>query len=80
MVANMERHGRALGEMTARLDTLSPLRTLSRGYAVAERMKDGTVVRDAGILAIGELLRLRLHQGTALCRVENRQTATDPQV
>lgn len=80
MVANMERHGRALGEMTARLDTLSPLRTLSRGYAVAERMKDGTVVRDAGMLAIGELLRLRLHQGTALCRVENRQTATDPQV
>lgn len=79
ITASLERQGRSLGEATARLDTLSPLRTLSRGYAVAERLADGSVVRNAGSLIAGELLRLRLHQGTALCRVENRQPATDPQ-
>ncbi len=72
VISGMERHGRTLGEATARLDTLSPLRTLSRGYAVAERVTDGSVARDAGALIAGELLRLRLHQGTALCRVENQ--------
>lgn len=78
VMTGLERQGRTLGETAARLDSLSPLRTLSRGYAVAERVADGSVVRNSGTLIAGELLRLRLHQGMALCRVEQQQTATDP--
>lgn len=76
MTAHLERLGRIQGEATARLDSLSPLKTLSRGYAVAERLGDGAVVRDAETLAVGELLKLRLHRGSACCRVE--ETFTTP--
>lgn len=73
---HLERLARIQGEAVARLDALSPLRTLARGYAVAERTIDGSVVREADTLTPGELLRLRLHRGSAVCRVE--QTVTDP--
>ena len=62
--------GRQQGEAAARLDALSPLHTLARGYSVAETLVDGAVVRDVGQLAVGQELRLRLARGQALCRVE----------
>lgn len=63
----------AFGEQAARLEVLSPLSTLARGYAIALRDKDGTVVTDASRLAAGELLRLNFHRGTAVCRVEGQE-------
>ena len=54
----------------ARLNVLSPLKTLGRGYSIAAHDSDGTVVTDAGSLEIGEVLLLRLHRGRATCRVE----------
>ncbi|MFZ2949260.1 MAG: exodeoxyribonuclease VII large subunit [Desulfuromonadaceae bacterium] len=62
------------GDNAARLEVLSPLKTLARGYAIATCDNDGTVVTDAGSLAIGELLLLRLYRGQARCRVESRET------
>jgi len=53
----------------ARLDVLSPLQTLSRGYAIATTAT-GSVVTDTGQLATGDRLKLKLHHGAALCRVE----------
>lgn len=53
----------------ARLESLSPLQVLSRGYSVTQR-PDGSVVRDAATLQIGEQLRTRLAQGEAISRVE----------
>ncbi|NTV50665.1 MAG: exodeoxyribonuclease VII large subunit [Geobacteraceae bacterium] len=55
---------------TARLEVLSPLKTLARGYVIASQ-SDGTVVTEAGLLETGELLLLRFYQGQALCRVES---------
>ncbi|KAB0669870.1 exodeoxyribonuclease VII large subunit [Oryzomonas sagensis] len=63
----------AFGEQAARLEVLSPLSTLARGYAIARRCKDGTVATDAAQLAEGELLKLNFRRGTALCRVESRE-------
>lgn len=62
--------GRQHGEATARLDTLSPLQTLARGYSVTETTTDGRVVRDINQLTVGQQLQLRLARGKALCRVE----------
>lgn len=62
------------GDSAARLEVLSPLKTLARGYAIATRDSDGTVVTDAGSLAAGELLLLRLYRGQARCRVESDET------
>lgn len=68
-VALIAQRCREHGEITAKLDTLSPLQTLARGYTVTERPTDGKVIRDAAELAIGERLRLRLQRGTAICSV-----------
>lgn len=65
----LERCGRGQGEATARLNGLSPLMTLARGYAVVEKMSGG-VVRDSHSLAKGERLRVRLQRGEATCLVE----------
>jgi exodeoxyribonuclease VII large subunit len=59
------------GDKAARLEVLSPLKTLARGYAIAAHGSDGTVVTDAASLVTGEQLLLRLHRGQTRCRVES---------
>lgn len=62
------------GDNAARLEVLSPLKTLARGYAVTTRGSDGTVVTDAGALAIDEQLLVQLYRGRVCCRVESLET------
>lgn len=50
------------------LDSLSPLKTLERGYAVATHK--GRLVRQARQLEVGDSLQLRLHEGALDCRVD----------
>jgi exodeoxyribonuclease VII large subunit len=57
----------------ARLDVLSPLQTLSRGYAIATSAT-GAVVTDTSQLSTGDRVMLQLHHGTAHCRVEGLET------
>ncbi len=59
----LERHRRRLGEMAARLDALSPLAVLGRGYALARRESDGRIVRAVGDVSLGDRLELRLASG-----------------
>ncbi len=54
-----------------RLKSGSPLAVLARGYTVVERVDDDQVVSKSSDLAVGDQVRLRLHQGQAWCRVEN---------
>lgn len=52
------------------LETVSPLATLSRGYAIVSVAESGTVIRKSNEVTVGTLVRTRLHQGALLCRVE----------
>jgi len=54
----------------ARLDVLSPLRTLDRGYSLVYKMPEKVLVRDAGEVERGDLLEARLARGRVLSRVE----------
>lgn len=56
--------------LTAALDAMSPLRVMSRGYAIAER-NDGAVVRSADMLNAGDSVTLRLLDGRADCLVRS---------
>lgn len=58
------------GANAARLEVLSPLNTLSRGYSITRRIADGRTVTDAVQLAVGDSVRLSFQRGTAECRVE----------
>lgn len=65
-------------EHTARLDVLSPLHTLSRGYGIVSRVSDQAVITDVASLAPGEQVQIRVHRGSARCRVESTDPAIDP--
>ena len=52
----------------ALLDTLSPLAVLGRGFGIV-RLADGSVVRDAGILAVDEGVDVRVASGSFTARV-----------
>ncbi|MHC4164081.1 MAG: exodeoxyribonuclease VII large subunit, partial [Planctomycetota bacterium] len=49
-----------LAELGGRLDTLSPLAVLARGYALVRRARDGAIVRSPADVAAGERLAIRV--------------------
>ncbi len=54
---------------SAKLDALSPLKVLGRGYAIPQR-EDGKVIPTAKALKKQETFTLRLRDGSVPCRVE----------
>jgi len=52
-----------------RLDAMSPLQTLRRGYAIVQT--DDRVVRDAGTLRAGDKITIRFAAGAAGARIED---------
>ena len=65
-----------MSAVAGRLNALSPLATLSRGYAVARR-PDGEALTRAAQFASGEKFNLSLHDGSVAARVEG-VTLTPP--
>lgn len=57
----------------ARLDSLSPLAILARGYSVCRRLPDLSILTRAASVAEGERVEVLLHQGGLICRVEEQQ-------
>jgi exodeoxyribonuclease VII large subunit len=53
-----------------RLESLSPLAVLQRGYSLTQRTSDGRVIRNAAELASGESIATRLARGRIVSRVE----------
>lgn len=66
---HLERLTRRLAQAAHTLDAVSPLATLSRGYAIVTAA-DGRVLRAATQTAPGAQVQARLGQGRLLCRVE----------
>ena len=60
---------RQFAEQTAKLDALSPLQTLSRGYSIPTT-EDGTVIRSAEEMKKGMEFTLRLKDGSRECIVK----------
>ena len=54
----------------AKLDALSPLKVLSRGYSIAE--KDGKTVKSINDLCLGDELSIILNDGKAICTVKEK--------
>lgn len=57
-----------LGSAASRLDALSPLASLGRGYSICQK-QDGTVVTRAGQVAAGERVGVRVSDGRLDCDV-----------
>jgi exodeoxyribonuclease VII large subunit len=64
----------ALAALAARLDSISPLKVLERGYAVVMNTRDGRAVVDATNVEIGDELDIRVSRGRLRARTIARQT------
>lgn len=69
--ALLSEKGGCLAEFAAALDTLSPLKTLARGYAVA--IKSGETVRKAEELNVGDGITLKFTDGDVDCKVTKKE-------
>jgi exodeoxyribonuclease VII large subunit len=67
-LAILARRGAQLEAVVGRLDGLSPLAVLGRGYALVQREADGVLVRRPADVAPGDGLRIRLAEGEIQAR------------
>ena len=58
--------------LSARLESLSPLSVLGRGYALARRVRDDRIVRAPADAPRGEALMIRLAEGQIRVTVEDQ--------
>ncbi|MBL1274505.1 MAG: exodeoxyribonuclease VII large subunit [Ectothiorhodospiraceae bacterium] len=69
MLAQLARHRARLGNLGRALDSVSPLATLGRGYAIVKK-PDGTVVRKSSEVNVGDAVTTQLGFGQLDCRIE----------
>lgn len=62
----------------ARLEALSPMRVLGRGYSIVRRTEDRGIVRLASDARTGDGLEVTLAQGRLQCRVESSELHAGP--
>jgi exodeoxyribonuclease VII large subunit len=77
LLKSLDESKQNFGDNAARLEVLSPLKTLARGYSVASRYDNGSVVTDVAALTVGDRLRVKLYHGGADCRVESLDGCID---
>jgi exodeoxyribonuclease VII large subunit len=58
-------------ELAARLDALSPLAVLGRGYAVCWNASRTSIIRSSRAIARGDAVRVTLAEGELACRVDD---------
>lgn len=64
----LSRERQRFGQLASKLDALSPLKVLGRGYAIPRKV-DGSVVRSTADVASGDSLKLRVADGEINCQV-----------
>lgn len=69
VTAKLNKQKISLANVAAKLDALSPLATLTRGYAIAAD-QNHHVLRDANEVQVGDTVNIRLLKGSLDCKVE----------
>jgi exodeoxyribonuclease VII large subunit len=67
-------HQRVAGTL-GKLDSLSPLSILQRGYSITRKLPSLQVLRDAALVKEGDRVEVKLFRGTLLCGVEKTEKA-----
>jgi exodeoxyribonuclease VII large subunit len=66
-----------LSSLAGRLENLSPLAVLARGYAVCWNDERTAIIRSASAVAPGDRLRVTLHEGELRCEAIDADATTD---
>ncbi|HOM01349.1 MAG TPA: exodeoxyribonuclease VII large subunit [Acetivibrio sp.] len=72
MLASIERSKAKVGFLIGKLDALSPLTVLSRGYGIIKSEEDGTVVKSVGDVDAGDGIEVSLEDGKLYCTVKDK--------
>lgn len=59
-----------LAALAGRLESLSPLGVLSRGYSLSLKLPERSVIREAATLKVGDEVETKVREGSFLSRVE----------
>ena len=76
VTARLERARRSFGTLAAKVETLSPLGVLGRGYSLTWTGQ-GKLLRHARDAAVGDHVRVDLHRGRLECTVERIEDNDD---
>jgi exodeoxyribonuclease VII large subunit len=68
----LERKSARLNELSARLETLSPIAILERGYSITRTIPDFKVVRNPKKVSIDQDLNVMVAKGSLTCRVKEK--------
>ena len=63
-----------LGAAAGKLDSLSPLAILGRGYSICLRLPGHEIVKESAALGVGDEVEVRLHRGRLRCGVREVTT------
>jgi exodeoxyribonuclease VII large subunit len=66
----LSKHSAEFRQLAARLQALSPLAILSRGYSITRSVPEAAVVRNANDIRLGQDLEILLGTGSLLCTVK----------
>jgi exodeoxyribonuclease VII large subunit len=69
----LEARRAALSGLIGKLDTLSPLAVLSRGYALVWDASGRHLLRRAGDASVGDAVRIRLHEGLLRAAITGKE-------
>jgi exodeoxyribonuclease VII large subunit len=72
IAALVEAKGEAFNISAAKLDALSPLKVLNRGFALVQN-ESGDIVRDTDRVEMDEMLKIRLAKGTMRTKVISKE-------
>jgi len=66
-----------LSTLAARLDSLSPLNSLARGYSITRSEKDHTLIKSVKSVCVGDKLEVIVTDGLLKCAVEGMEERKD---
>jgi len=66
-------HKKSLQALTGKLDALSPLAILERGYSICSRLPEGKVIRSVEDISVGDALKILFSDGEAISEVKEKK-------
>ena len=63
-------HNERLNSIRGKLDVLSPLNILARGYSIAYKLPENEILKHTSQVKVKDKVKVRLHRGQIICIVE----------